>query len=269
MPRLREKLGLPGNKLIGERWRARRAEPHPAPLFVFGNQKSGTTAVAGLLAAATGLSATLDFAGAAEPHIGRLYRGETSMADFVRANAWAFSNALVKEPSLTFVAPRVMDHFGVARAVFVIREPADNIRSILDRLKLRGDLDALDPARIDANLTWRRQLAGLDLGFPEDHYVATLARRWRAAAEVYRGAAERFVPMRYHEFRADRAGAVAALAARLGLPVTADIGAVLDRDFQRRGTPRDAREFFGAKNLARIVNTCGEVAAELGFEIPG
>ncbi|MGH6872144.1 MAG: hypothetical protein ACREHE_11615, partial [Rhizomicrobium sp.] len=263
MSRLRENLGLPGNKLIRERFRALRSLPHPHPLFVFGNQKSGTTAVAGLLAAATGQGATLDFAGAAEPFFGRLYRGETAMGDFVRRNAWAFSSAIVKEPSLTFVAPRLMEHFGVARAVFVIREPADNIRSILDRLTLRGDLAALDPGRIAANRTWRGQLAGLDLGLPPGHYVATLARRWLAAAAIYRESPDRFALVRYHEFRAARVAAIAALAAQFDLAVSSDISSIADTDFQRRGTPRDALEFFGAENLARIDDLCGNVAAEL------
>ncbi len=61
MSHLRENLGLPGKKLIGERLRALAARPNKRPVFVFGNQKSGTTAIAALLAAATGRRATLDF----------------------------------------------------------------------------------------------------------------------------------------------------------------------------------------------------------------
>jgi hypothetical protein len=265
MARLREKLGLPGKKLIGERLRALAARPNPHPLFVFGNQKSGTSAVAGLLAAATQKSVTLDFAGATEPYIGRLLRHETSLGEFVRANAWAFSADIVKEPNLTFAAPELMAHFGVARAVFVIRDPRDNIRSILDRLKLPGDLAALDPDTIKANRTWRSQLAGHDLGLPKDHYIATMARRWLRAVEIFQSARAHFVPIRYDEFRTDRPASIVALAKTLGLNATIDIAPIADRDFQRRGRSRSPLEFFGADNLSRIDAICGVTARLLGF----
>jgi len=267
MSRLRERLGLPGKKLIAERVRAFSAVPNPHPLFIFGNQKSGTTAVAGLLAAATGKSVTLDFAGATEPYLGRLLRRETPIDEFVHTNAWAFSAEIVKEPSLTFAAPGLMAHFGSARAVFVLRHPYANIRSILDRLKLPGDLKSLDPDTIDANRTWRSQLAGRDLGLPPDHYIATLARRWLRAAEIYRATPERYELIRYEDFMADRPRAIAQLAGNIGLVANVDITAIMDRDFQRRGTPRPPREFFGADNLSRIDHICGDVAQSLGFPI--
>jgi hypothetical protein len=265
MSRLRENLGLPGKKLIGERLRARLARPHPRPIFIFGNQKSGTTAVAGLLAAATDKRATLDFAGATEPFIGRLLRRETGLVEFVRLNAWAFSADIVKEPNLTFAAPELIEHFGVARAVFVIRDPYDNIRSILDRLKLPGDLPALDIARVKANRTWRSLLAGHDLGLPRDHYIATLARRWLRAARVYESAHDRFELFRYHEFRADRPAAIARLARNLELDTKCDISAIAERPFQRAGKHRAPADFFGADNLSRIDAICGATAVSLGF----
>lgn len=265
MSLLGERLGLPSNRLIGERFRALFAQVNPNPLFVFGNQKSGTTAIASLLGAAAGKRIALDFAGAAEPHIGRLLRGETRVGDFVRRNAWSFSADIVKEPSLTFVAPALMDHFGARRAVFILREPADNIRSILDRLGLAGDLAEIDPDRIKANRTWRSALAGRDLGLPRDHYVATLARRWLRAAQIYRSERGRFVPIRYEDFKADRTGAIARLADALDLRATHDISARAQVPFQRPGVQRDPRAFFGAENLARIQAICGSMAHELDY----
>ena len=265
MSLLREKIGLPGKKLIGERLRAMTAAPHPKPLFVFGNQKSGTTAVAGLLAAATGQTVTLDFAGATEPFIGRLLRGQTPVGEFVRVNAWAFSTEIVKEPSLTFAAVPLMEHFGVKRAAFVIRDPHDNIRSILDRLKLAGDLERLDVDSVKANRTWRSLLAGHDLGLPRDHYVATLARRWLRAVEVFNGARGNFELIRYGDFRNDRTASIATLARSLDLDPRHDIAQLAQRPFQRAGRPREAVEFFGKDNLARIDEICGNAAASLGF----
>jgi hypothetical protein len=265
MSLLREKLGLPSKWLIRERFLARSATPNPRPLLVFGNQKSGTTAIASLLGSATGKRTTVGFAGAWEPHIGRLVRGETSMADFVRRNAWSFSFDIVKEPGLTFVAPELMDHFGVDRAVFILRHPYENIRSILDRMNLPGDLAAVDPETIKVNRTWRNVLNGRDLGLADDHYVATLARRWLRAAEIFHSERDRFVLIRYEDFVADKAGTIARLAESLGLAATHDISALIDIPFQRPGRPRDPALFFGRKNLARIDAICGPAAGALGY----
>lgn len=266
MSRLREHLGLPGKKLIGERLRALAARPNPRPLFVFGNQKSGTTAIAALLAAATGRRATLDFAGATEPFIGKLLRRETRLEEFVRLNAWAFSADIVKEPNLTFTAPALMEHFGVERAVFVIRHPHDNIRSILDRLKLPGDLARLDVERVKANRTWRSALAGTDLGLKPDHYVTTLARRWLRAVEIFQGARENFELITYREFKDDKSASIARLAQALDMDAAHDISPIAEQTFQPRGTPRAAEEFFGADNLSRIDTICESAAASLGFQ---
>lgn len=263
---LREALALPGKRLIGERLRALAATPHPHPLFVFGNQKAGTTAIAGLLAAATGLRATLDFAGTTAPRFAKLRHGETAIEDFIRRNAWAFSAPIVKDGNLTFVAERSMAHFGVERAIFVLRDPFDNIRSILNRLKLAGDLAGLDVKRMRANATWRAILSGEDIGFPPDHYVATLARRWLMAAEICERGGDAFVRVRYEDFLTDKTGTIHTLARAFDLPAVNDIAALLDRDFQRRGNPAaDPRKFFGNENFSRIENICGDAAARLGY----
>lgn len=267
MSRLREALGLPGKRLIGERWRALLATPHPHPLFVFGNQKAGTTVIAGLLAAATGLRATLDFAGTTAPRFAKLMRGETAIEDFIRRNAWAFSAPIVKDGNLTFVAERLIVHFGVKRAIFVSRDPYDNIRSILNRLKLAGDLAGLGVKRMRLNATWRAILSGDDIGLPPDHYVATLARRWLMAAEICERGGDAFVRVRYEDFLNDKTGTIHALARAFDLPISHGIAALLDRDFQRRGNPAaDPREFFGPENFARIGEICGAVAARFGYQ---
>jgi len=266
---LRDTLGLPSSRLIGERLRARAATPHPHPLFLFGNQKAGGTAIAGLLAAATGLRAALDLEGTTAPHFVRLMRGETTLETFIAKNAWSFSAPIIKDGNLTFVADALMAHFGVSRAVFILRNPFDNIRSILDRLELAGDLPALDTAGVRANATWRTILSGIDLGFAPDHYVSILARRWQRAAEICEAGGEGFVRIRYEDFLADKRSEIERLARAFGLATPNDITRLLDRDFQRRGNPAaDLDAFFGAANARRIEDICGETAARFGYTPP-
>jgi hypothetical protein len=253
-----------------ERLRAVFHRPHAAPTFVFGNQKSGTTAIAGLLAAVTNEMLISDFLGAREPYLGSLLRGETSIADFVAKNAWAFSAPIVKEPSLSFVAPALLDHFPDSRAVFIVRDPWANIRSILGRLTMRGDCDA--PLREDGkrlNPTWRSILAGRDLGLPPDHYIDVLAKRWVRAAEICEELEDRVVVLRYEDFNRSKTQTVDRLVGALGLTARNDISNILNYPFQRSGqSGQSVAEFFGP-NLARIDTICSETAARFGYRPPG
>ncbi len=265
---MREIFDLPSRELLSERWRALRAVPHPEPVFMFGNQKAGSTAIAALLASATGKRATLDLPGTKAPYFARLTRGQTPLERFVAQNAFSFSAPIIKDGSLTFVAEELMAYFAVPRAIFILRSPLDNIRSILDRLKLPGNLETLDARNVRINATWREILAGEDLGFTPDHYIAILARRWQRAAEIYERNPDRYVRIRYEDFRADKIAEIRRLADAFALPAPHDISALLECDFQRRGNPdTDLRAFFGPENFQRIVDICGESAARQGYAL--
>jgi hypothetical protein len=255
--------------LAFERIQAVFHRPHAAPLFVFGNQKSGTSAIAGLLSAATGEPLIRDFRGAREPHLGRLLRGETPVARFVSRNAWAFSTPIVKEPSLTFVAPQLLEQFPAARAVFIVRDPWANIRSILGRQNIRGD--ARHPAPEGGkrlNATWRSIFAGRDLGFEPDHFIGILAKRWLRAAEICDALGDRAVAIRYEDFNCSKSATIDSLSEKLNLTCKHDISGMVDHSFQRSGqVSGSVAEFFGP-NLARINDICGSRAARLGYKRP-
>ena len=251
-------------RLVRERLLAFVSKPNASVRFVFGNQKSGTSAIAGLIAAAAGLPLITDFAGAQEPFIGELIRGEIPVAAYVKRNAWAFSAPIVKEPSLTFVAPALMDHFASRRAVMVVRDPWHNIRSILERVDVRGDLDKIVPGKRRINRTWVSILAGSDLGLPPQHYIDVLAKRWLRATEIADILKNRLTIVRYEDFSRDKRGTVEHLAGDLSFPVTEDISAIVDRQFQPRGRGADPKAFFG-ENYARITAICGAKAKEYGY----
>jgi len=252
-------------RVLRERLLAFTSTPAKAPLFVFGNQKSGTSAISGLLSEATGRSLIADFGGAQEPFIGALIRGEIPVSRYIARNAWAFSAPIVKEPGLTFAAPALMDHFAQSRAVMVLRNPWHNIRSMLERLDIRGDTDRLVPGNRRINRTWQSILAGTDLGLPPAHYIDILAQRWTRAAQIAERLDGRTVLVRYEDFSGDKSGTIERLARELGMPVTGDISAKLDHAFQPRGRGTDPKEFFG-KNYDRIGAICAVTAARHGYE---
>jgi hypothetical protein len=252
-------------RVLRERLLALVSKPNEAPVLVFGNQKSGTSAIAGLLAEATGKNLITDFSGAQEPYIGELIRGDISTADYVARNAWAFSAPIVKEPGLTFAAPALMAHFPKSRAVMVQRNPWHNIRSILERVDIRGDTDTLIAGQRRLNRTWRSILAGNDLGLPPAHYIDILAQRWLRAAKIAEMLGDRALIVRYEDFSAAKRETIETLARDLDLPVVSDISEKLDHQFQPRGRGVDPRRFFG-QNYARIAAICGVKAAQLGYE---
>ena len=123
------------------------ARPNEEAIIVLGNSKSGTTVIAALLAEYGDLTVTLDF----WPRLRRpstlaaVHAGRVPFDRFVRRFRADFARDVVKDPHLTFLYPQLAERFPRARFVMVMRDPRDNIRSILTRLSLRGDLADIGP----------------------------------------------------------------------------------------------------------------------------
>jgi hypothetical protein len=247
--------------------RARFSRPHRCPVFILGMQKSGTSAIAGLLGLRTGLPTTIDL-----ERDWRETTVDTAGVDadafdrFVRRNAVDFSRAIVKEPNLTFLVDRIRDRWPEAPLVFVVRDPAETIRSILDRLDLPGDLNEFPADRLAATpLAWRVVLDNRWIGVETAHPIESLAARWRRAAEIALAAGEDTLLVRYEDFKSNLAVEIDRIALHLGLEVTADITEALDRPFQPPGRPRAVADVFGP-NLERIRRVVAPVAASLGYD---
>ena len=245
---------------------ARRAVVHPAPKFVLGMQKSGTSAIAGLLSLRTGVPAAVDLA--------REWRRSTIVAAsrsrrgfdrFVRRNAADFSRRIVKEPSLTFVHEHLLRRWPESDIAIVVRDPVSTIRSVLERLGLPGDLESMPAASLEAvPQPWRLVLDNRWLGVDSEHYIDQLSRRWCLAAELALEHRDRWQVVRYEDFSLDKVTVVDRMADHFGLPVVADIDAFLDRPFQPRGARRDPEAVFG-DNLQRIIDSTRPLARRLGY----
>lgn len=254
-------------KLFVEYRKAGNATPHSNPVLIFGNQKSGTSAIAGLLGAATGQRVQIDFRGAWEPYISRVFNAEISIEDFVKKNAYSFSAPLIKEPGLTFVANELLTHFGAEKGIFIVRHPLQNIRSILNRLDIPGNLDSIDLAKGQLpNKTWHSIMNGHDLNI-QGHYIDVQARRWAKAVGEYKKAPDRYHLVKYEDFIQDKDGTIQSLSSSFGLEAPHDIGHLLDHSFQPKGkSDVNLEEFFGQENLQRIFDICGDDMALFGYE---
>ena len=241
------------------------------PVFILGNQKSGTSAIVNLLGAATGKSFTNDvFCWFADAET-RILKGELTWDCFVDRARFYFSRELVKEPGFTFLLDALSNRFPRARFVFVVRHPYTNIRGILSRLNLPGDLESLTPTHFDSVTRrfplWMPVLSGLSGNCAGDTYIATLANRCAKALSICNAKQERWVIVRYEDFLADKVRSIDRIAAALGLDVVKDIKALKDKPFQAPSAVRaNPLDFFGRRNLARITEICAGPMADFDYK---
>ncbi|MEO7239841.1 MAG: sulfotransferase [Sphingomicrobium sp.] len=252
-------------RLIAERL----AVVNRRPLIVLGKEKSGTTAIAALLGEATGLTVTLDIPALFIDGLRPILRGEAELAELIARQRLAFSRDIIKEPNLTYIAGQARACFPEARMVAIVRDPRANIRSVFNRMGIRGDLMELPReaiAGIPAGWRWHFDEPAL-LGLAGGDYIALAAQRWNRAAEPVLAADSSMTVIRYEDFVADRVGAIERLAERLGLRVVRDIGDDATRQFQPLGADRDCpwSDFFGERNLATIERICGPAMARFDY----
>lgn len=240
------------------------------PILVLGNQKSGTSAIAALLGEIAGLSVTIDLEKEIKnPTYDRVWKGELPFAEFININKFSFSREIVKEPNLTPFHQQLTEYFPNSKFVFVLRDPRDNIRSILNRLRIPGDLAKLEEKHRDCiSPAWDLVINGQWLGLQGGNYIEMLAARWNFMADVYLKSRNTMVLIRYEEFLKDKIGVIASLAQGLGLAPIRDISNKVNVPFQPPGERGVRwRDFFGEDNLTRIIDICRERMKLLGYAL--
>ena len=247
----------------------RLARVNRQPLIFLGKGKSGTTAIAALFAEATGKTVALDIPALFIDGIRPILLGRSTLSEVVARERLAFSNDIIKQPTLTWFFDELCEVFPAAKFVMIMRDPRDNIRSVLNRMAVPGDLDDLSPEMIrtiHGGWRWHFDEPWL-LDLKGANYIELSANRWNLAADVYRAHSDRMLLVRYEDFMHDKVGSIARLAARLGLPVTGDIAANSERQFQPQGKDRGTswNEFFGPQNLATIERICGSRMVEFDY----
>jgi len=225
-------------------------------ILVLGNQKTGSTAIAQLLAALGDLRI------AANLHSlhGRavLPNSPSAVARFVQAARYYLRHDVVKENALTPATDALLEVLPQARVVYVVRHPVQNVRSILDRVGLPGRPLPLTGLALPGG--WAPIVTGRDLGVDAADTITALAERWAVTTDLYRRHADRMRLVRYEDFVADKSGTIRALAEDLGVPDRQAIAPLVDVPFQPRGAHRSAApaDFFTDDALTRIRERCQE-----------
>lgn len=240
-----------------------------APLVFLGNQRSGSSAVSNLFAKATALSLCSDIGSLQQSDIEGVFYGEESFARFVKKYPRCFSKKVIKEPTLTFLFDEFDSYYsGQASYFFIVRDPFQNIRSILDKVGVPGDLKSLDSSHLsEVKLEWQKIVLNDWLGLSYSNYIESLAKRWEKAVGVYLEHQDRMTLIRYEDFLDDKASYIYDLAVKKELKVSRSIEGSVDSPFQSTGSNirSDGRDFFGPDNYETIRRVCGSRMKELGY----
>lgn len=242
-----------------------------SPVIILGNQKSGTSAIAHLLADYSGLSKTIDIPEIWPPTLLNLLTGKNNLQSFAQKYPKRFAKDIIKEPNLTFFYQDLKKNHPNASFIFIVRDPRSNIRSILDRLSLPGNLEKLNVDKTSLTKPWWHMFnASLwNLGC-YDHYIDILAARWNLAVGVFlvNKDSDNILLVRYEDFVKDKLGTIQELAKKLGLVQVNEIVNKLDIQYQPAGNNNSSwLDFFGSNNLARIETICHEKMQIFGYLI--
>jgi hypothetical protein len=249
--------------------RSTLVKPEERPVFVLGNQKSGTTAIASLLADHTESTASLDIQDfeLLEHTYPALIQGDITTKAFETLHAPFFSKKVIKECLLTTAFDDLKALHPNAEFVFIVRDPRDNIRSILDRFRIPGDRDNVNWSQISLPPLWAYVFGLKWRPLKGKNYIDMLASRWNEIVNIYLKDQDKFRLVKYENFNNDKATLISDLARTLGLEPKADITDKIDIQFQPAGANRelDWIDFYGSKNLNIINRRCSEYVEALDY----
>lgn len=248
------------------------SQVNKSPIWILGNQKSGTTAIARLIAEYGNLNYTIDFRNRsyeAAKKIIEIAKDKLTAEEFIHEFKWHFSRELIKEPHLTFVFNHFDPLFPGAKYLFIARDPRDNIRSILNRVSLPGH-------KKDINLnqhpeiipTWKKILRNEGLNINGNTYIERLAYRWCKALDIYLHNRERMHFITFEHFKSQKETTIRKISQQLAIPEQNDISDKLHIQYQPKGNRSISWEdFFGIDNLNKINTICGSRMEKIGYQI--
>ena len=234
---------------------------NPTPIFILGNQKSGTSAIASLLGSLSGKITAVDlFLSGYYPSLITNWKNKKiNTQDFINKNKVEFSSEIIKEPHLSIFYDELKIEYPNSKFVMIIRNPFDNIRSILDRLNVEGNQTILNKNDKKKFFhSWSLLLNNEWFGGSKDHYIEVLAERWNIISNIYLENTDNIILIKYEDFLLDKNKTIQMLAEKLNLKKVKEISHLLDNQFQPKGKRKDVdtKVFFGDKNYSKIYDIC-------------
>lgn len=242
-------------------------------IFLLGNEKSGTTAIAALLSMASGSSVQLDIPEVWDPMQTKLHGRCKKLSEFIAGHSFRFSKDIIKEPVLTFEIECLRTIFPNARFNLIIRDPRNNIRSILNRLAIDAKANDINSIETKENAqTWTSWLTVLDNEWllpREDHtsFIKSMSLRWNYIYELSLRHQEYLNVVKYEDFLENKVEFIEKLCASNKLSSGSTFHDQVDHQYQSKGDNSLSWEaYFGEENLSVINSICEEGIKYFGYE---
>jgi len=178
---------------------------------------------------------------------------------FINSHKYEFSKEIIKEPSLSFYIEDLINEYPNSKFIWIVRDPLQNIRSILNRLKIKGNYSKIkfeDFEEINKNPAWK-----YNLEFREKNksffYIEALAYRWNFLANLYFKNKDKIQLVKYEDFIINKKDYIFNLLDKIQINKVMDIDNMIDIQYQPKGNSDvDINKFFGEKNKELIIKIC-------------
>lgn len=243
---------------------------HSSPIFILGNQKSGTSVIAGLLGEISNKKTSIDlfYSGFNYSLFQKWKDKRISTEKFINNNKLEFSSKIIKEPHFSVFYQELKSQFPNSKFIMIVRNPFDNIRSILDRLDVNGNITSLDKSDKKKFFhSWILLLNNKWIKGEKSQYIEVLAERWNIICNIYLENKENIILIKYEDFLLNKEKIIKDLSNKLKLENNIEISHLLEKQFQPKGKKQNMNitEFFEEENYQKIQSICKENMEKLGY----
>ena len=237
-------------------------------MFILGNPKSGTTIIGKLISKASNKSHTSDIRSVINNAAQKIDLGKLSIGEFIKLHKYEFSKEIIKEPCLSFYINDLIEIYPNSKFICIVRNPFQNIRSILNRLKIKGNYNKvkLDSFKeINKKPAWK-----YNLEFKKNNtnylYIEAMAYRWNLLVDLYFKNQDKIILVKYEDFISDKKKYIYKLLNKLEINKVQEIDNFLNIQYQPKGNSNvDINKFFGEKNKETILRICKKNMKKLNY----
>ena len=197
-----------------------------------------------------------------------MFRNSDLADNIIQLFPLASMSNLIKEPFLSYYIPQLFETFPMAKFILIVRNPFQNIRSILNRLEIPGDLENInfnDYDEIKKTPVWKLALQSNMFGLKSSNYIESMANRWNYVVNSYLSNSNNIVIVKYEEFLQNKADFIQRLIKDINLDYVQDIKYKTEIQYQKKGNSDvDLSKFFG-DNYEKIERICKINMNKIGY----